>query len=167
MNSNSAFLMPVFNLGRRFFVLTGCVVALLALIAVSLSPAFAAELPDDDEEEVLIRTTLMTFNDANMTGNYAVFYAKASKEFQEQTTIEKLSASFEPLRKKSLFFEDVIAAEYDSYEKARFDADGILVLAGSYKTDKVEVKFRLRFVKNSKNDNQYKMLGINVNVKEM
>jgi hypothetical protein len=137
-----------------------CVVALFALAFACLAPAWAAgEIPDDDDQDVLIRTTLMTFNDANMTNNYSVFFAKASKEFQSQITIEKMQTAFEPFRKNELYFEDVVTADYDSYEKAKLDNDGALVLAGVFKTDDMEVKYRLRFIQNNK---IWKVLGINV-----
>jgi hypothetical protein len=95
--------MTTFNLRRICLALAGSA-ALLVLIAVSLSPAYAAEMPSDDEQDVLIRSTLMTFNDANMTANYSVLWAKAAKQFQEQYSAEKMAAGFEVFRKKELFF---------------------------------------------------------------
>ncbi len=41
----------------------------------------------------------------------------------------------------------------------KIDHDGALVLAGVFKTDELEVKYSLRFVKN---DDAWKILGINV-----
>jgi hypothetical protein len=140
------------------------VAALLILIAASLSPARAAEIPSDDEQDVLIRSTLMTFNDANMTGNYAVLAAKASKQFQAQLPVDKLASAFESFRKNELFFEDVVSADYDSYEKASFDSDGALVLAGVFKTGDIQVKYRLRFVQDG---NAWKILGINVDANKL
>jgi hypothetical protein len=70
------------------------IVALLVLITVSLSPAYAAEVPSDDELDVLIRTTLMTFDDANRAGNHAVLVAKASKQFQSQFSADQRSTAF-------------------------------------------------------------------------
>jgi hypothetical protein len=154
----------ILNPGRRLLDLAGCFAALLVWIVMSLSPAFAAEIPSDDEQDVLIRTTLMTFNDANMTGNYAVLSAKASKQFQAQLTAEQLSTSFEPFRKNQLFFEGVVTADYDSYEKAKFDAEGALVLAGIFKTEVIRVKYQLRFVQNNK---VWKLLGINVDATKL
>jgi opacity protein-like surface antigen len=139
--------------------LATCFVALFALAFVCLSPAFAADIPGDDDQDVLIRTTLMTFNDANMTNNYSVFVAKASKEFQSQFTTDKMASAFEAFRKSQLYFEDVVTADYDSYEKAKIDNDGALVLAGVFKTDDLEVKYHLRFIQN---DNIWKVAGINV-----
>jgi len=139
--------------------LATCFVALFALAFMCLSPAVAADIPDDDDQDVLIRTTLMTFNDANMTNDYTVLLAKASKEFQSQFTVDKMASAFEAFRKNELYFEDVVTADYDSYEKAKIDNDGALVLAGVFKTDDMEVKYRLRFIQNNK---IWKVAGINV-----
>lgn len=139
--------------------LVTCVVAFFALAIAWISPAFAADIPDDDDQDVLIRTTLLTFNDANMTNNYQVMLAKASKQFQSQFDADKMATAFEAFRKNKLFFEDVVTADYDSYEKATFDKEGALVLAGVFKTDELQVKYNLRFIKN---DDAWKMLGINV-----
>ena len=144
--------------------LVTCVVALFALAIAWVSPAFAADIPDDDSQDVLIRTTLMTFNDANMTGNYAVLAAKASKQFQAQLPVDKLASAFESFRKNELFFEGVVSADYDSYEKASFDSDGALVLAGVFKTSDIQVKYRLRFVQDGK---AWKILGINVDADKL
>ena len=133
--------------------------ALLALTMITFSPARAVEIPSDDDQDVLIRTTLMTFNDANMTGNYSVFFSKASKEWQAQISIDKMQSAFEGFRKNQLFFEDVVTADYDSSEKASIDKDGALLLAGVFKTDDMEVKYHLRFVQNG---NVWKVLGIQV-----
>jgi hypothetical protein len=88
-------------------------VALFAVTFVSLAPAFAADIPDDDDQDILIRNTLMTFNDANRSGNYSVFMAKASKEFQAQYTAEKMAAAFESFSKGKLDMSDVVTADYD------------------------------------------------------
>ena len=134
-------------------------VALFALAVAWVLPAFAADVPDDDSQDVLIRTTLLTFNDANMANNYAVMLARSSKQFQSQFTPEKLAASFEGFRKNKLFFEEVATADYDSSEKAVIDKEGALVLVGVFKTDDLQVKYNLRYVQN---DGAWKMIGINV-----
>jgi opacity protein-like surface antigen len=150
-----------FMLGARRAALT--LVAAVMMI-VTVAPAYAASVPSDDEQEILIRTTLMTFNDANMTGNYSVLHAKASKEVQAQLSIEKLFETFKPFRTNQLFFEDIIYEDYDSYEDAKFDADGALVLAGVFKTDRVKLSYRLEFVKN---DAVWKWSGIKVNADKL
>ena len=146
--------------GFSFF---GLIVSLFVLLAIPLSPALAVDLPDDDEQDVLIRSTLTTFNDANMTGNYSVLLAKAAPQFQAQFTADKLAESFEQFRKNQLYFEEVVTADYDSYEKAKLDADGALVLAGVFKTDELTVKYKLRFAQTNK---VWKVIGIDVDAKK-
>ncbi|MBR1218773.1 hypothetical protein JQ557_12290 [Bradyrhizobium sp. U87765 SZCCT0131] len=156
MTPTSNYLTKLWRSGRGL----AAVIALLAWTLISVAPLHAAtEIPGDDEQDVLIRTALMTFNDANMTNNYSVLFGKASKEFQSQLSADKLQAAFEPFRKNELFFEDVVTAEYASSEKAVFDNEGALVLAGVFKTDDMEVKYRLRFVQNN---HAWKLLGLNV-----
>jgi hypothetical protein len=134
-------------------------VAAFALAIAWALPAFAADIPDDDAQDVLIRTALLTFNDANMTNNYAVMLARSSKQFQSQFTADKMATAFEAFRTKKLFFEEVATDEYDSSEDAKIDKEGALVLAGVFKSDELQIKYNLRFVKN---DDAWKLLGINV-----
>ena len=151
------------SIGRPFGGV-GVIVALLILAAASLPPAHAIQIPSDDEQDVLIRTTLMTFNDANMTGNYAVLLAKSSRQFQSQITTDKLASAFEPFRANELFFENAVDAHRDASEKPVIDQEGALVLAGMIKTGDMQVKYRLRFVQNGK---LWKLLGINVDAKKL
>ena len=37
-------------------------------------------------QEILIKTSLLTFNDANLTGNYTVMHAKLAKAFRDNIT---------------------------------------------------------------------------------
>ena len=46
--------------------LATAIVALFAVTFVSLAPAFAVDIPDDDDQDILIRATLVTFNDARI-----------------------------------------------------------------------------------------------------
>jgi hypothetical protein len=155
---------PVFRRdgrSRRGF----CVLlAILILAAAQLPPARAIQLPSDGEQDVLVRTTLMTFNDANMTGNYAVLLAKSSRQFQSQITADKLASAFEAFRTNELFFEGAVSAHRDAAEKPSIDSEGALVLAGAFKTEDMQVKYRLRFVQNGK---LWKLLGINVDARKL
>lgn len=92
---------------------TTSMVMLAAIIIIAIAPAHAASVPSDDEQEILIRTTLMTFNDANMTGNYSVLHAKASREVQAQLSVEQLFEAFKPFRTNRLFFEEIVYEDYD------------------------------------------------------
>jgi len=147
------------QIARRFVAVAGVAILMMA----SLRPACAVDLPSDDDQDVLVRTTLMTFNDANMTGIYSVFIAKASKQFQSQIAPEKLASSLESFRTNRLFFESVVTEDYDSTEKPNIDPEGGLNLGGVFKTDDTEVKYKLRFIQN---DNVWKLLGFNVDARK-
>ena len=137
---------------------TACIVSLLALAIVSIPAAFAAEIPSDRDQDVMIRSTLATFNDANMSNNYAVLLSKASRQLQSQFTPEKLQGNFAVFRDKQIFFEDIVTAPRESSE-AKIDEEGALVLTGALRADEMLVKYRLRFVPNNK---IWKLIGINV-----
>ncbi len=136
----------------------------LIVAAASLQPAFAADMPSEDTQDVLVRTTLMTFNDANMTGNYAVMLAKSSQQFQAQITAEKLAVAMEAFRTNKLFFESIVGEDYESSEKPVIDKEGVLNLGGVFKSDEMQVTYKLRFVQNG---NAWKLLGFNVDAKKL
>jgi hypothetical protein len=159
-----AILTLISRLTRRSLALAGIVIASLMIAGAFLAPAYAADIPSDDEQDVLIRSTLASFNDANMTGNYSVFLAKGSKQLQQQVTVDKVAAAGEVFRRNKLFFESIVTDDYESYEKAVIDQQGALVLAGVFKGDTMEVTYKLQFVQN---DNEWKLLGINVNAKRI
>ena len=54
-------------------------------------------------------SSLLSFNDANVTGNYTVFHAKLSKPFRQQFTPERLKETFKSFAEKQIDF-DIIAA---------------------------------------------------------
>lgn len=158
------FLTLTSRLKRQTLALVGIIVALIMIAGAFLAPAYAGDLPSDDQQDVLIRSTLSSYNDANMTGNYAVFMAKASKQFQQQVSVEKIASGSEVFRRNKLFFESIVTDDYASYDKAVIDQQGALVLAGVFKGDSMEVTYKLEFVQN---DNEWKLLGINVNAKKI
>jgi hypothetical protein len=139
----------------------------LSMLAVVLAmsafnPALAAPVPSDDEQEVLIKTTLMTFNDANLTGNYTVLYDKASKPFRAQLTVQKLVDSFKAFREKKVNLASIVSADMDAGNKATINNDGVLNLKGKFKDDEKRIRFDLNFVHE---DGDWKLLGIDVNYK--
>ena len=139
---------------------TTCIASLFALAFLSIPSAFAAEMPSEHEQDVMIRSTLATFNDANVANNYTVLMAKASRQLQTQVTPEKLQTIFASFRDTRMFFDDIVTARRESSEPAKIDDEGVLVLAGTFKTDEMKVTYRLRFVPNAR---VWKLLGLNVN----
>jgi len=121
-------------------------------------------MPSEDVQDVLVRTTLMALNDANMTGNYAVLVARSSQQFQAQVTQEKLAAALEVFRTNKLFFESIVNKKCDSTEKPVIDREGVLNLGGVIKSNEIQVTYKLRFVQNG---SAWKLLGFNVDAKKL
>ena len=146
---------------RCFLSKTLCAFA-ISLALYAFAPVQAATIPSDDEQEILIRTTLMTLNDANLTGNYSVLYDKSAKVFRDQMSAEKLSAGFKVFRDKKVNLDSVVIEDIDSTSKPTIDSDGVLQLKGKFKDDTKQIRFDLKYVQEGE---LWKLIGINVNYK--
>jgi hypothetical protein len=140
------------------------IMRLLAVTALVLAAPLAQaqnKVPTERGLEALVKATLLTFNDANVTGNYEVFHAKLSKPFREQFSVERLARRFREFNKKHIDF-DVIAALKPSYDPApKVDDDGRLVVKGRFPTEPLQVNFDLAFIPS---DGEWKLISINVKI---
>ena len=139
-------------------------VRVLTVLALLLTASFAQaqnKVPSERGLEALVKATLLTFNDANVTGNYEVFHAKLSKPFREQFPVERLARQFQEFSKKRIDL-DVIAALKPSYQPAaRVDDDGRLLVKGHFPTEPLQVYFDLQFIPS---DGEWKLISINVKI---
>jgi hypothetical protein len=118
-----------------------------------------SRVPSDLALEALVKATLLSFNDANVTDNYTVFHAKLSKPFRDQFTPEKLQETFKTFADKDIDF-DIIAAYKPVYDPApKVDDDGRLLVGGYFPTKPARVVFDLKFIPS---DGEWKLIGINV-----
>ena len=140
------------------------IVRMLAVMALMLTASLAQaqnKVPSERALEALVKTTLLTFNDANVTGNYEVFHAKLSKPFREQFPVERLARRFQEFNKKNIDF-DVIAALKPSYDPApKVDDEGRLLVKGHFPTEPLRVNFDLAFIPS---DGEWKLISINVKI---
>ena len=140
------------------------IVRMLAVTALMLVASLAQaqnKVPSERGLEALVKATLLTFNDANVTGNYEVFHAKLSKPFREQFPVERLARRFQEFNKKHVDF-DIVAALKPSYDPApKVDDDGKLLVKGYFPTEPLQVHFNLEFIPS---DGEWKLIGINVKV---
>ncbi len=138
------------------------VVRILAALLLLLGAASAQaqnRVPSENALEALVKASLLTFNDANVTGIYTVFHAKLSKPFRDQFPAERLEKVFEEFRTKKIDFE-AIAALDPAYEPApKVDGDGHLVVKGHFPTEPMQLNFSLEFIPS---DGEWKLVGINV-----
>ena len=131
---------------------------LVLLLAMGAAQA-QNKVPSERALEALVKASLLSFNDANVTGNYTVFHAKLSKPFREQFPPEKLKETFKEFSEKNIDI-DVIAALKPSYEPApSIDAEGKLLVKGYFPTEPIRVNFELDFIPS---DGEWKLIRINV-----
>jgi hypothetical protein len=93
----------------------------------------------------LIRSTLLTLNDANRSGNYTVLRDLAAPDFQARNTAADLSQSFSDLRHRNfdLYGAALLAPQFTAVLK--HDQRGFLHLAGFFPTHPQQIDFDLLF----------------------
>jgi hypothetical protein len=133
----------------------------LALI-LALPAAYAQnKVPTEQGLEVLVKTSLLTFNDANITGNYEVLHGKLSGPFRAQFPAARLKESFKDFRDKDLDI-GVISALKPAYAPApSIDDEGRLLVKGSFPTEPNRVQFDLAFIPS---DGEWKLVRLHVKV---
>ena len=135
------------------------VVALLVVLTGATTALAQNKVPGERALEALVKVTLLTFNDANVTGNYDVFHAKLSKPFRQQFSVEQLKDTFKDFARKDIDF-DIIAAFKPVYDpEPRVDDEGKLLVKGWFPTEPTRVVYDLKFIPS---DGEWKLLGINV-----
>lgn len=93
----------------------------------------------------LVRSTLLTLNDANRSGNYTVLRDLAAPEFQARNTAADLGQSFLDLRRRNfdLYGAALLAPQFTT--PPSLDQRGMLRLAGSIATRPQQIGFDLSF----------------------
>lgn len=93
----------------------------------------------------LIRSTLLTLNDANRTGNYTVLRDLAAPDFQARNTAADLALNFLDLRRRNfdLYAAALLAPQFS--EAPALDQQGMLRLGGYIPTRPQQIQFDLTF----------------------
>ena len=118
---------------------------------------------DGVELNILIRKTLLTLNDANLTGNYTVLRDLSAPEFQKQFNAARLSETFADLRKRKLDLSPIVLFHPKLTRKPEFKGKNIIRLTGYIPTKPEQVNFDIFFQRNS---NRWLLIGLSVNTKK-
>src|SRR3954447_7990175 len=102
--------------------------AVIILAGFASTRAPALDMPGPSVQEVLVKSILVTLNDAVATDNFTVLHAKISKPFRDQFPPEKLRAVFKNLIEKHAVFDAVVAEKMIPDVEARIDEKGVLKL---------------------------------------
>ncbi|WP_291556725.1 hypothetical protein [Bradyrhizobium sp.] len=120
----------------------------------------AEKLPVSVEQAFyLIRSTLLTLNDANRSGNYTVLRDLAAPDFQAKNSAADLADGFADLRRRKfdLFAAALVAPELTA--APALDGKGMLRLTGHFPTRPQQIDFDLLFQNVS---TQWRLFGIAV-----
>jgi hypothetical protein len=111
----------------------------------------------------LIRSTLLTLNDANRSGNYTVLRDLAAPGLQAKNTAADLAIIFSGLRRRNfdLFAAAVMAPQLTA--APALDDSRMLRLSGSFPTRPLQIKFDLLF---ENVGGQWRLFGIAVETPE-
>jgi hypothetical protein len=142
--------------------LTTIILAAIAAVMVTYCPARAEVqlLPTPLIEEVMVKTSLLTLNDANLTGNYDVMHAKMAKAFRDRFGADTLKQAFKGFAGKHI---DTIAARpIVAINEARINAEGDLMLRGYFDTAPSRLNYELDY---AISEGEWKLITIDVKVK--
>ena len=129
--------------------------------AKALDKAQALDMPSPFVQEILVKSILVTLNDAVAADNFTVLHAKISKPFREQFPPEKLRTVFKDLIDKHAVFDAVVASPIVSDEEAKIDEQGVLRLKGHFDTSPKKVKYQLGFIPS---DGLWKLSGVSIDI---
>jgi hypothetical protein len=103
-------------------------------------------MPDAEKIVLLLRTTLITLNDALQTGNFTVLRDKGAPDFREANSAARLSQSFSDLASKGvdLSVTSIIAPQLTE-PPALDQAKGMLRLKGYFPGQPVQINFEMLY----------------------
>lgn len=125
-------------------------------------PAHAQNaVPDAFLQEMLIKTSLLTLNDANLTGNYTVLHAKGAKPFREQFSPDRLKQNFQSFVDKKVDWSVIAAKQPITTSESKIDNRGALLLRGYFDTKPRRLIYELDFLSSK---GKWKPIRLYVNV---
>ncbi len=133
-----------------------------ALATAMTRPAWAqsAELPTAKVEEVMVKTSLLTLNDANLTGNYDVLHARMAKAFRERFSADTLKQAFKSFAGHHI---DAIAGmAIVPTDDPAIDDKGALHLRGYFDTTPSRLSYELDY---AVSEGEWKLIAIDVKVR--
>ena len=143
--------------------------ALVRTIVVLLAFLFATgafaqnKVPNERTLETLVKASLVSFDDAVLTGNFAVLHARLAKPLRDKYSPEELAKIFKTFaeQKAELYVVTTYKPTYDP--PPAIDKEGKLLVKGVFPTEPSKVAFDLTFVPS---EGAWRLIGINVTMKK-
>lgn len=113
----------------------------------------------------MVTAAINSFGDAVKEKDFSGFYQEIASVWQEQTSAEKLEEAFKDFYDKEIDLPGAIKGKEPVFDKKAtvHSASGVLLVNGYYPTKPNRIVFQLKY---SKEDSDWKLVGINVNLKE-
>jgi len=105
------------------------------------------QVPDANQLVILIRSTLLAVNHANLTGNYTVLRELGTPGFQQSNNPVRLADVFRGLRERNLDIGPIAVLDAKLRRQPSLDANGQLRLIGFFPSRPEQVNFDLVFYK--------------------
>ena len=117
-------------------------------------------MPDAEKIVLLIRTTLLTLNDAVQTGNFTVLRDRAAPSDQAANTAARLATIFASLTAQNIDLSAVAIIAPKLAETPKIVANNRLHLKGVFPGHPVQINFELLF---EPVGGQWRLFGLSVN----
>jgi hypothetical protein len=147
---------------RRGITLTASVVLLVAVARPAWAQTAQPQvvMPDAEKIVLLVRTTLITLNDALRTGNFTVLRDIGAPSFREANTAARLAQAFSDLAAKNVDLSAVTVITPQLTEQPRLDHEkGMLRLQGYFPGEPVQINFELLY---QAVDGRWRLFGLSV-----
>ena len=119
-------------------------------------------IPRDDILDVMVRRVLLTFNDANISGNYNVLSATMHPEFRQQVPPARLAEIFKAFRDNKIDIAPLLAHKTVFSESPSIDSNGLLLAKGQMETRPWRTTFDLAW---RRDGGRWTLWKINVRVR--
>ena len=131
---------------RRLSQRMGAIVLTLVCLTMSAhGQAQSLSVPPPLQLSIMIKTTLIAYNQANQTGNYSVLRDLGSPSFQKANTPARLAEIFQAERYRNVDLSPVVILAPKLVQPAAIDAQGRLVLVGIFDSKPEQVSFTLGY----------------------
>ena len=130
-----------------------------AAAAVAQPAAPQVVMPDPSKMVLLLRTSLLTLNDAVRTGNYSVLLESAAPAFREANPPARLAQVFAPLAQQGPDLSVVAVTSPQLTEAPVLDQLGRLRLKGFFPSNPIQINFEVVYVAV---DNRWRLLALAV-----
>jgi hypothetical protein len=108
--------------------------------------ARAPAVPHPNQLMILIRSTLLAANHANLTGNYTVLRELGTPDFQQTNNSARLAEIFRDLRNKNIDLSPIAVLDAKLVRQPSINSNGQLRLSGFFPSRPEQVNFDLAFI---------------------